>query len=121
MKSFLQNSDIETYSTPNKGKSVIPGRFIRILQKKIYKYLTSVSKNVYIDKLNDKINKYNNTYQKTIKMKPVDVKPNIYTDFNEKNNKEDPKLQLVVMLEYHNIKILLEKAMFRIGLSNFCD
>ena len=38
--------------------------------------MTSVSKNVYIDKLNDIFNKYNNTYQRTIKMKPVDVKSN---------------------------------------------
>ena len=40
--------------------------------------MTSVSKNVYIDKLDDIINKYDNTYQGTIKMKPVDVKSNIY-------------------------------------------
>ena len=38
--------------------------------------MTSVSKNIYIDKLDDVVNKYNNTYQSTIKMKPVDVKWN---------------------------------------------
>ena len=42
--------------------------------------MNSVSKNVYIYKLDDIVNKYNNTYQRTIKMKPVDVKSNTYID-----------------------------------------
>ena len=66
------------YSTNNEGKSVIAERFIRTLKNKIYKYMTSISKNVYIDKLDDIVNKYNNTYHSTIKMKPVDVKSNTY-------------------------------------------
>ena len=52
--------------------------------------MTSISKNVYIDKLDDIVNKYNNTYHITIKMKPVDVKTSICIDFNKNNNKEDP-------------------------------
>ena len=43
--------------------------------------MTSVSNNVYIDKLNDIVNEYNNTFHRTIKMKPVDVKYNPYIDF----------------------------------------
>ena len=43
--------------------------------------MTSVSKNVYFDKLDDIVNKYNNTYYITIKMKPVDLKSSTYTDF----------------------------------------
>ena len=43
MKSLLQDNDIEMYSTHNAGKSVTE-RFIRILNNKIYKYMTSVSK-----------------------------------------------------------------------------
>ena len=39
--------------------------------------MTSISKNMYINKLNDMVDKYNNT-DRTIKMKPVDVKPSIY-------------------------------------------
>ena len=74
MKSFLQDNDIEIYSTHNKGKSVVSEIFIRTLKNKICKYMTSVSKNVYIDQLDDIINEYNNTYHSTIKMKPVDVK-----------------------------------------------
>ena len=38
--------------------------------------MTSISKNVYIDKLDDIVNKYSNTYHNTIKMKLVDVKSN---------------------------------------------
>ena len=41
------------YSTNNKGKFVVAERFIRTLKNKIYKYMTSKSKNVYIDKLDD--------------------------------------------------------------------
>ena len=48
-------------------KSVIAEKLIKILKKKIGKYMTSVSKNVYIDKLDDILNKYNNTYYSTIK------------------------------------------------------
>ena len=47
----------------------------RTLKNKIYKYMTSISKKVYTDKLDDIVNKYNNTYHSTIKMKTVDVKP----------------------------------------------
>ena len=71
---------MEMYSTHNKGKSVIAKRFIRTLQNKSYKYLISISKNMYINKLDNIVNKYNNTYHSAIKMKPVDVKSNTYVD-----------------------------------------
>ena len=74
MKSYLEKNDIGMYSTHNKWKSVVAERFVSTLKMKIYKYMTSISKNVYIDKLDDTINKCNNTYHRTIKMKPVDVK-----------------------------------------------
>ena len=77
MKSFLQNNDIEPCSTHNERKSVIAERFMRTLKNKIYKYTTSVSKYVYINKLDNTVNKYNNTYYNTIKMKPVVVKSSI--------------------------------------------
>ena len=53
-------------------------KIIRTLNNKIYKYISSISKNVYIAKLDDLVNKYNNTYRSTIKMKPVDVKSSTY-------------------------------------------
>ena len=65
-------------STHNEGKYIVAERFIRILKNRIYKYMTLISKNVYINKLDDIVNKYNNTYRRTIKMKPIDVKDNTY-------------------------------------------
>ena len=53
--------------------------------------MTSVSKNVYIDKLDDIVNEYNNTYHRTIKTKPVDVKLSPYIDFGVEDNDKDPK------------------------------
>ena len=50
-KSWQQDNDIAMNSTHNEGKSVAAERFIRTLKSKIYKYMTSISKNVYIDEL----------------------------------------------------------------------
>ena len=59
MKSWLKDNNIEIYSTQNEGKSDVAGRFLRFLKNKICKYMTSISKNVYIDKLDDRVGKYN--------------------------------------------------------------
>ena len=69
-------------------------RFIRILKNKIDKYMTSIFKNVYVDKLDVIVNKYNNTYQRTIKMKRVDIKSNTYIDSSKEINDEDPKFKI---------------------------
>ena len=69
----LKDNDIEMYSIHNERKSVFAERFIRTLKSKIYKYMTSVSKNVYIDTLDNIVGEYNNVYHRTIKMKPVVV------------------------------------------------
>ena len=104
MKSLLQNNDVEMYSAHNEGKSVIAERFIKTLKNKIYKYTTSVSKNVCTNNLYDIIDKYNDNYQNTIKMKPVNVKRNTYISCS----KEILNLKLVILLEYQNIKIFLQ-------------
>ena len=94
------------YLTNNEGKSVATERFIRILKNKIYKYITSISKNVYIDKLDDVVRKYNNTYHTSIKMKPVDVKDNTYIDFKKESNYKNPKFKVgdhVSISKYKNI------------------
>ena len=68
--------------------------------------MTSVSKNVYIDKLDDIVGEYNNTYHKTIKMKPVDVKDNAYIDTKKEVNYKDPKFKIgdhVRISKYKNI------------------
>ena len=55
-------------------------RFMKTLKNKIYKYMTAITKNVYIDKLDDIVKEYNNKYHTSIKMKPVNVKDNIYIE-----------------------------------------
>ena len=66
------------YSIHDEGKSVVAGRFIRTLKNKVYKHVTAVSKNMYIDKLDDIVNEHNNAYHRTINMKPIDVKGNAF-------------------------------------------
>ena len=103
---WLQENDIVMYSTNNEGKSVIAERFIRTLKNKIYKYMTSLSKNVYVDKLDDIVKEYNNTYHTSIKMKPVDVKDNTYIDFKKEINNKEPKFKVgdhVRISKYKNI------------------
>ena len=70
MKSWLKDNDIEMHSTHNERKSVAE-RFIRTSKNNIYKYLTSVSKNINIDKSDDIVNKCNNTYNKIKNKKKI--------------------------------------------------
>ena len=60
------------HSTQIEGKFVVTERFIRTLENKIY--MTLISKNVYLEKLNYIVDKYNKTYHRTTKMKSIDVK-----------------------------------------------
>ena len=69
----------------------------RTLKTKIYKNMTSVSKNVYIDKLDDIVDEYENTYHRTIKMKSVDVKDNTYIDSIKKK----------LMIKILNLKLMI--------------
>ena len=73
------------YSTHNERKSVAAERFIRNLINKINKYITAISKNIYIDKLYGAVNKYNTTYHRTIKIKPIDVKKKYISGLAENN------------------------------------
>ena len=92
------------YSTHNEGKFVVADKCIRNLKNNICKYMTSISKNVYIDKLDDIVNKCNNTYHRTIKMKLVDVKSNTYT-YSSKEISNKGVMLLVILTE----KKLLER------------
>ena len=92
-KKCLQDNDIAMYLTHNADKSVVAERFIRTIKNMIYKYMTSVSKNVYIDKLVDILDKYNNTKHMAIKMKPIDVKDNTYINIGKEVNDNDPKFK----------------------------
>ena len=94
------------YLIHNEGKSVVVERFIRTLKTKIYKYMTAISKNVYIDKLDDIVRDYNNTYHRTIKMKPADVKDSTYIDNEKEVNDKDPKFKVgdhIRISKYKNI------------------
>ena len=78
---------------------------IRTLKTKIYKYTTSVSKNVYIDKLYDIVNECNNTYRRAIKMKPANVQKKV-NKVNKEVNYKDPKFKVgdhVRISKYKNI------------------
>ena len=105
MKSWFEKNDIEMYSTHNERKSVTAEKFSRTLKNKIYKYMTLISKNVYIGKLDHIFNKYNNT-NRAIKMKPVDVKSSTYIDSSKDINDKVSRFQIgdiVRMSKYKNI------------------
>ena len=102
------------YPTHNEGKSVAAERFIRTLKSKIYKYMTSISKNVYIDKLNDIVDEYNNTYHITIKMKSIDVKDNRYINTDREINDKGPKFKVG-----DHVRISKYKATLQIGLKKY--
>ena len=94
------------YSTYNEGKHVVAERFIRTIKNKICKYMTSISRNVYIDNLDNIVHKYNNKKHRAIKMKPIDVKDNTYIDFRKEVNDNDPKFEVgdhVRISKYKNI------------------
>ena len=85
--------------------------------------MTSVSKNVYIDKLEDIVIKYNNTYHRTIKTKPLDVKDNIYIDFSKEINDQNFKFKggdHVRISKYKNIFAKFKIHSKLVGRS-FCD
>ena len=109
-KKWLQDNDIVMYSTHNEGKSVVAERFIRTLKSKIYKHMTSISKNVYIDKLDDIVDEYNNTYHTTSKMKPIDVKDNAYINSDKETNGKDPKFKVGDLVRISKYKNIFAKA-----------
>ena len=90
---MAKDNDIKKYLKHNERKSVVAERFIRTLRTKLYKYMTSLSKSIYIHKLDDIVGEYNNAYYKTIKIKPADVKDNTYIDFKKEVNDKDPKFK----------------------------
>ena len=98
------------YSTNNKGKSVVAERFIRTLKSKIYKCMASISKNVYINKLDDIVDEYNNTYHTTIKMKPIDVKDNTYINTDKETNDKDPKFKIGDRVRISKYKIIFAEG-----------
>ena len=78
------------YSTHSEGKFAVPEGLLGALKIKIYKYMTLISKNLYIDKLDHIVNEYNNADQRTMEMKLVDVKSGNYVKYNVNCNDKDP-------------------------------
>ena len=101
MKSWLQGNDIAMYSTHNEGKFVVAERFIRTLKNNTYKYMTSISKNVYID------NYYKNAYHSIIKMKPID---NTYINIGKEINDKHPKFKVGDHVTISKCKIIFAKG-----------
>ena len=92
------------YSTNNEGKSVFAERFTKTVKNKIYQYMTSVSKNVYIHRLDNMVNKYNNTYHSKTKMKPTDAKLKTYIDSSKEIKDNNPKFKID-----HNVRMSKHK------------
>ena len=88
---------------------------------KIYKYMTSISKNVFMKKLGDIIKKYNHAYNRTIKMKPVDVKSKTYINFDQENDYKDPKFKVGDYVKTSKYKKYFFKSLhFKVFRRSFC-
>ena len=84
--------------------------------------MTSVSKNVYIDKLDDIVNKYNNTNHSTSKMKPADCNSTTYIDFIKRNNKEDPRFEVGYHARISKCrKVFCKRLKSKLVRRSFCD
>ena len=118
-KRFLKINNIEIYSTYKEAKPVAAERFITNLKNKIFKHISPVSKNVYLDVLDDIVNKYNNTVHRTITMNPTDVTSDFYAEYNEDSNENDPKFNVGDRVGIQNPKTFLLKDTLKIGQKKF--
>ena len=106
MKLWQQDNDMEMHSAHIEGQSFLAKRIVTTLKKKIYKYMNSILRNLYIHKLDYIFNEYNNTYHTTIKMMLTNVKFSIYIDFGRVNNEKDSEFKVddhVRISKYENI------------------
>ena len=110
MRSCQQENYIAIYSAHNEGKSLVVERFIKTLKNKIYKYMTSISKNLYFDKLDDIVNQYNNKYHRTKKMKLIDVKDNTYINIDKKLNDNNPNFKVGDHVRISKYKTIFAKG-----------
>ena len=101
------------YSTHIEGKSVVAEKCIRTIKNKIYKYMTSISKNGYIDKLDD--NKTIKSIEQ-LKRSLLMLKTTHILTLAKKLIIIILNLKLVIMGEYRNIKTFSLKAILQIGL-----
>ena len=78
-------------------KEKVAERITRTLKNKIYKYMISVSKNMFINRLTDINNEYDNIYHSKINMKLPDVKSKTYIKSYSENMKTILNLKLMIM------------------------
>ena len=83
----------------------------------MYKYMTPVSKNLYIDNFDDAMHKNNNKYHRTIKVKPADVKSSTYIDSSKGINDEDPKSNIGDIVRISKYKNTFAKSY----VPNWCE
>ena len=82
----MDDTGIKIYSKYNEEESSLAERFIRTLDTKIYKHITAVSENGFINVLDEIVYKYNKTYHRTFKLRPNDVKGDTYIDHDVEHN-----------------------------------
>ena len=108
MKFWLKYNSIEMYSAHNEGKSVVVEKLIRTFKNKIHKHMTSISKDVHVDKLGEILNKYNNI--SIIAQKSVDGKNDRYIDSGIKSYDKDLKFKVG-----NHVRISKYKSIFAKG------
>ena len=64
-----------------------------------YKYMTSISRNVCMDKLDDLVIKYNKTYRSAITMKPVMQIQTYILTLTQRTTKKILNLKLTIMIK----------------------
>ena len=106
IKSKVKINAIEACHIHNEGNSGVAERSIKILKSKIFKYMTSISKNVYIKKLND-TEQIPHTHRSTITMKPADAKSNTFTNSNNEINNEDAKFKIADIVRISKEKVFV--------------
>ena len=75
-------------------------------EKKIYRHMIAVSKNVYFDVLDDIVDKYNIPLHITVETKPIFVKSNSYAEYNVNSIGKSSKFKVgdhVRISKYKNI------------------
>ena len=103
------------YLTHNEEKTIAGKILIRTLNKRTYKYIKSISKNVCINTLADLVNKYSNTCHWSIKMKPVDVISKTCIEFGRAQDEKYTKFEVgdhVRILKYKNISSIWSVEVF---------
>lgn len=94
VKSQLLDNEIEMYLTLSNSKFVVAQRFIRTLKNKIYRHITAVSKNVYVNRQDKIHSKQNKTYHGIKKRKPADVQSCMHIEYGAEHDTNDQHFKI---------------------------